>query len=361
MTVIDTMKKHLRQATPDLGAHQVDLLSRLIPALMRCRSVNLMKVAGAMSGPAHKMSRYRRLQRFFSSALSPRIFSQWIVDRLVRPDRVTLLTLTMDRTHWRFGQAEQNLLCLGLLYGGVSIPLETLPLGKAGNSNTQERMLVLRRAWSYLKDTPCCLLADREFIGGEWFAQLLARPEMDFVIRIRENSQVTFAEGRTTDLGLWVRRLPKGHTWYYYEILLYESGTPVHVNLVCHRSLQDEVILLVTNRSDLKQALGWYRQRWSIETTFSCLKSRGFDLEDTHLTHPDRLALLMGVLSWCLLWCVLVGLEHHQRKAIPLKKHGRKAISFVRLGLDSVQEAIHNFSHRWREYRHYCRLLLSCT
>lgn len=142
------------------------------------------------------------------------------MDRLVAPEQVALLPLTMDRTHWKLDQTDQNLLCLGLLLGEVAIPLEIFPLGKAGNANTQERKQMMRRAWSYLQKGHGCLLADREFIGGDGWAFLGERPGRDFVIRLRENSQVPFADGPTTELGQWVEHLPKGCTWYYHDVLL---------------------------------------------------------------------------------------------------------------------------------------------
>jgi transposase len=44
-----------------------------------------------------------------------------------------------------------------------------------------------------------------------------------------------------------------------------------------------------------------YRERWSIETLFAALKSRGFDLEQTHLTAPDRIERLIALLALALL------------------------------------------------------------
>ena len=135
----------------------------------------------------------------------------------------------------------------------------------------------------------------------------------------------------------------------------------MQVHLVCHRSEKGELVLLATNRSDLNQVRSIYKTRWSIETAFGFLKSKGFDLGKTHLTTPKRIQLLLGVLSLTLLWGLLVGLEADQHKPIPVKNHGRKAISFVRLGWDHLQDTIGNFDCQWKEFRHYCRLLLSCT
>jgi hypothetical protein len=361
MRVLDTLKKHLTQAQAELSRHRLDLLSSLMPALIQVRSVNLMKVATAMPGPANKMSRYRRVQRFFSSGVSPDVFTPLILNKVIKPGKQLFLTLTMDRTHWKWGQTDLNLLCLGLLHQDVSIPLESVSLGKAGNSNTKERKKLFRKAWQYLKSYSCCLLADREFIGTEWLAFLLGLPGLDFIIRIRCEGWITLPNGTKRYLSHLVRNLPKGKTRIYENVTLYEQSDQVRVHLVCHRSEKGELVLLATNRSDLHQVRAIYKKRWSIETAFGFLKSKGFDLEETHLTKPKRIQLLLGVLSLTLLWGLLVGLEADRHKPIPVKNHGRKTISFVRLGLDHLQDSIGNFDHQWKEFRHYCRLLLSCT
>ena len=131
-------------------------------------------------------------------------------------------------------------------------------------------------------------------------------------------------------------------------------------NLVCHRPVHGERILLLTEPT-LRLVLALYGQRWTIETTFACLKSRGFNLEDTHLTHPQRLHLLLGLLAWTLLWALLVGEQLHHTKPIPIKKHGRRAISLFRRGLDQLTQIIHQARDQPKQAKPYEPILLSCT
>ena len=91
------------------------------------------------------------------------MFTHLIVSKLVRPDQRQVLV--MDRTHWKLGRTHLNLLCVGLVYQGVSIPLAYQSLQKPGNSNTDERKHLLTQVWAYLDARRCCLVADREFIG----------------------------------------------------------------------------------------------------------------------------------------------------------------------------------------------------
>ena len=91
---------------------------------------------------------------------------------------------------WRLGRTDVNVLCVGLVYQGVSIPLEYQSLQKPGNSNPDERKRILTKVLAYLDPRLCCLVADREFIGRAWFAFLLKQP-VDLVLRLRGNTSLT--------------------------------------------------------------------------------------------------------------------------------------------------------------------------
>ena len=80
----------------------------------------------------------------------------------------------MDRTNWKLGQLNINILVLALAYKGIAVPLFWTLLPKHGNSNTEERMQRMNRfleTFSYSKIL--CLTADREFVGDEWVSFLI--------------------------------------------------------------------------------------------------------------------------------------------------------------------------------------------
>jgi hypothetical protein len=53
--------------------------------------------------------------------------------------------LTLDRTNWRWGKKSINILMLAMVYKGIAIPIYWLLLNKRGNSNTRERIALLKR------------------------------------------------------------------------------------------------------------------------------------------------------------------------------------------------------------------------
>ena len=98
----------------------------------------------------------------------------------------------MDRTNWKFSNTNINIniLTLGIIYEGMAFPIVFKMMDKRGNSNTEERMELVQRFISLAgKDSIAHLMADREFVGSEWFAFLNSRG-IHYHIRIRENFRV---------------------------------------------------------------------------------------------------------------------------------------------------------------------------
>ena len=61
-----------------------------------------------------------------------------------------------------------------------------------------------------------------------------------------------------------------------------------------------------------------YAKRWEIESLFACLKGRGFNLEETHLTKMDRVSKLVAVNALAFCWAYHVGIHHDKQR--PLKR-----------------------------------------
>nr|WP_303046748.1 transposase [Deinococcus marmoris] len=78
-----------------------------------------------------------------------------------------------------------------------------------------------------------------------------------------------------------------------------------------------------------------YRKRWKIECLFRALKTKGFRLENTHMTLPARVTRLLCLRTLAYVWTVLVDIDQETA----LKTHGRLAWSFVTLGLRALVRA----------------------
>ena len=103
---------------------------------------------------------------------------------------IDLEYLIVDRSNWKRGTKNFNILTIGNLMENIFLPLYWLQLNKRGNSNLEDRKALIEgllnlvnKAGRTIKGS--ILLADREFIGQQWFEYLLSQ-DLSFVIRLRE-------------------------------------------------------------------------------------------------------------------------------------------------------------------------------
>ena len=83
------------------------------------------------------------------------------------------LVLVLDRTNWKLGEKNVNILMLRISYENVAFPLIFKMLDKIGNSNSCERITLIQNFIDWFgKDCIDCLLVDREFVDKEWLAFL---------------------------------------------------------------------------------------------------------------------------------------------------------------------------------------------
>lgn len=174
------------------------------------------------------------------------------------------------------------------------------------------------------------LVADREFMGQAWFTFLRQR-RIPRCIRLRENTRLDDAFVRDA-----FQKLERGQVRGLFE-RAWVYGSPMQV--VATLSPEGERVIVASDLSIL-ETLGVYRQRWTIECTFSALKSRGLGLEETHRVKAARIERLFGLLSLALVWMVRVGSWRAQTRPIPVKKHGRKAVGGAQYGWDLLAAAL---------------------
>jgi hypothetical protein len=303
-----------------LGVHldwhgaRLDFLARFILALFQVRSVNLARLAPVLSNRAKTSSNYIRLQRFFR----PFVIDQADIARTVASllPKETPWILTLDRTNWKLGRLEINLLVLGVAYRGLAIPLFWTALAKAGKSNTAERIALLTRGQqTFPTQRVAYLRADREFVGRDWLRYRLAH-RIPFRLRLKANVPLTSTRG-TSPLVQEFQDLRIGQS----RVLRQPRRLWGPVVFLSAKRLEDGDWRLIARDTYAHQAVAEYAVRWTLETLFAALKTHGFHLEATHLTQPARVERLLALLTLAAVWAVPVGLWGHDQQPIRQKKH----------------------------------------
>lgn len=330
--------QHIKELRETLNMHfhwnkaRITCFTNILVGLFLTRTVNLTSIAVAFEGDAKRLSRYRRIQRFFSGyEIDYKVIAKFIFGIFGFQE----IYLTLDRTNWKWGKSNINILTLGIVYKGIAIPIIWKLLDKYGNSDTPERIEIMKIFISYFgKACIKGLLADREFKGKTWFTWLIGE-KIPFYIRIAKNTVTSNSRGLSIDIdGLFYDvkvgeeriLIGKRNLW---GLKVYISGT---------RAPDGELVLIATN-DNLEQALKIYRKRWEIETLFQCLKGRGFNFEDTHIIDLDRIKKMVALLTIAFCWAHKTGEWYHTEvEPIIIKKHGRPAYSIFRYGLDLIRE-----------------------
>ena len=305
----------------------------LILALIQEKTVNLVTLSLSFQGKAEAESQYRRLKRFFTEVkLDEQIIGQLILKFLPAPP----YTVCVDRTNWKFGKANINILVIAIAHRGIAFPIVWSLLDKRGNSSTDERIELLQSFLRLVKAQEISFfLADREFIGDTWFSYLDKR-KIGFAIRVRNNSLIH----NWCSVSALFAHLPIG------ELRLLKNNYEIYgcqLRIAGMKLSQNDYAIIVTNHKPAHAFIA-YKRRWEIEMLFSALKKTGFDIEATHMTNLNKLQTLFSVLALAFTWAHHVGewLHDSKRKRLKRKSHFRREKSFFRHGLDYLKHLLNN-------------------
>ena len=336
---------------------RIKFFGLFISALCKVQTVCFEKLACSFDSSARMDSSLRRIQRFMAEyTLDTTLIARFVFSLLPHKPPYRLV---MDRTNWKFGSKDINILTLGILYKGVAFPLLFHVMPKFGNSSTRERInLINRFIQLFGRKSIECLLADREFIGYRWL-EYLNKMGIEYYIRIRENFWVEIpCNGHVIKASWLFNHLKVNECVFYHKIvrvnnqLCYLSASKV-LNKQGAPELQ---IIVFFNKPANAQIL--YKERWQIESAFKALKTSGFNIEDTHLTDINRICKLLALVFVAFAWVYKAGIYLDVLRPIKIKNHGRMAKSLFKYGLYYIANLL--FSNDIDKFSECCKFS-SCT
>jgi hypothetical protein len=350
----DTLKEFFGNK---MNLARIKFFGLFISALCKVQTVCFEKLACGFDSNVKTESSLRRIQRFISEySLDSDLVARFIFALLPHKPPYRLV---LDRTNWKFGTKNINILTLAIVYKGVAFPILFHTMPKFGNSCMQERIDLMERFIRLFGSSGIeCLLADREFIGDKWL-EYLNRLNIEYHIRIRENFWVEKpANGQKVKASWLFNNLKINERTFYHKIvrvngeLCYLSASKI----INKRNAPELQIIVSFNKPDRAQAL--YKERWQIESAFKALKTSGFNIEDTHLTDIERVSKLLSLVLIAFAWVYRVGIYLDTLRPIKIKKHGRRAKSLFKYGLTYIANLL--FSNDIDNFKQCCKFL-SCT
>ena len=341
----------------NMNLARIKFFGLFICALCKVQTVCFEKVATAFDSEAMVDSSLRRIQRFMAEyMLDTHLIARFVFSLLPHKGPYRL---TMDRTNWKFGSFNINILVLAVVYQGVAFPLLYKMMPKFGNSSTRERIDLMEDYITLFGvDSIDCLLADREFIGDHWLGYLNGR-HIRYHIRIRQNFWVIIPRNGHRVKASWLFGNLALNQYAFHTGIVYVNGQLCYLSaskILNRDGIRELQIIVSFNKPD--QAHSLYKERWQIESAFKALKTSGFNIEDTHLTDIDRINKLLALVIFAFTWAYLAGIFLDSLYPIKVKKHGRRAKSLFKYGLTYLASVL--FSNDIDKFKDICKFL-SCT
>ena len=187
------------------------------------------------------------------------------------------------------------------------------------------------------------LVADREYIGPEWF-KAWQEAGLHWVVRLRRNlyrQAINQAPGWR--YSKWRQRAKSRQRAVSKKIEL--EGLTVTLVVVANQQAQakEEVLYLLSSLENAAAISQAYQRRWLIEYCFKHLKSNGFELEDLSFRDKDKIRLLLAAVIVAYCWSIHQGLQLDKavKRKIFANQTTTRAVSVFRNGLDQLSSQIY--------------------
>ncbi len=180
--------------------------------------------------------------------------------------------------------------------------------GTNGHFPAETHVALLREVKALVPDTATVIfLGDGEFDSPELQAEADGCG-WEYVCRTAKNIPIGVADEWSSLEDLQVKRGKR--VFRKHALFTTAAYGPVMV-IAWWDAHYVEPIYLVSNMTSVHAACAWYQKRMRIKTFFSDQKSRGFQLDKSHLSDPRRVMRLMLAACFAYLWVIYLGTVAH--------------------------------------------------
>ncbi|NBB30329.1 transposase [Cellulophaga sp. BC115SP] len=170
-----------------------------------------------------------------------------------------------------------------------------------------------------------------QFIGHKWL-KWLKDQGLTFCVRVPQSHHIHRLNGDILKAKDLSKSFPNGT--YLVDCMVDSVWGNVYI-----KPLPDGDILFLFGNCNSKFLAQLYKKRWVIEACFQNLKTRGFNLEETHLQDLKRIQKLIAMVSIAYAFCVSLGIYVNRKiKPIKVNTDNYKINSFFRTGMNLIFE-----------------------
>jgi len=333
--------KQLYPAEPrgNLARH-LETLASMVTGIVLGKSCQLPKIASKIPGEVHPDSRVKQMSRWVQNdgITFGLYFLPFVQPLLTHLAQVRPLAFIMDGSAVARGCVT---LMVSLIYGRRAIPIAWLVIeGTKGHFPAETHVALLREVKAMVPETAqVVFLGDGEFDSPELQAEAEGSG-WEYVCRTAKNIQIG-VDGQW--LSLADLNVKRGKREFRQGVLFTHAAYGPVLVIAWWDAQYEEPIYLVSNLRSVQTACDWYRKRAHIETFFSDQKSRGFQLDKSHVSDPTRVLRLMLAACFAYLWVVYLGTVAHRDGWTPkIHRRHRCDLSLFQLGLRLLDHFLKN-------------------
>lgn len=347
-----TLNRTYKQLNGKANQQRVLTLTKMLYAMIKSGQSSLSRMGEELLAPTDVESRVKQAKRWLDSKYSDyNTFFLPHIQPLLKglADRGPLL-LAIDGSE--VGK-ECMALMVSVVWGKRALPLCWLVRkGKKGHMSSELHVEVLQQLTAILpSECQVVLLGDGEFDSNGLQAFCEGR-RWKYVLRTAKTNTIATSSGEEFAIGE-LYPMPEHNHWFLEQVYFTkERYGPINC-LVWHSPHQDEPIYLVSNLAWAKDIMDYYTRRFSIETLFGDIKSRGFNIHKVRIDNPERLNTLLMVV--CIAFLLAFALATFQEKLQPywpkfLRKDRVSAYSFFQIGLRAFRFFINQHMRIFPQY-----------
>lgn len=286
-------------------AQHLTILAAFISGIVASKSSQLPSIATKIADRAKPESRVKRLSRWLDNEhIKEEIYFLPYAESLLQCLALETLVLVMDGSVVGRGCCA---LMISVIYKGRALPLAwRVRQVPKGHFPEDFHINLVELVMSVIPEgTEVVFLGDGEF-DGIYLQEVMNESGWFYACRTAKSTVATW-EGIQFNLDLLGSSIKPGMLIELKEVQFTRNAYGPVMVMCCWAKDEAEPLYLVSNLSLAEEAIKYYQKRFRIETFFSDQKSRGFNIQKSHLEDPQRLSRLLIASCLAYIWIVYLG------------------------------------------------------
>jgi hypothetical protein len=316
-------------------AQHMNTLAGAVNGIVRSGKSHLKAMAKKSPDKSKVESRIKRTSRFLQNEQvdAQTYYLPFITALLVGLARSGPLVLVIDGS-----EVGRNCLALviSVIYGKRTLPLVWVVVqGKKGHFPEETHQQLVQTVKPLIpQGSDVIFLGDGEFDGIQLQADIAANG-WQYVCRTAANRCLFDGED---DFSLGDIYLQPGDCLEIPDVGFTQANYGPVLVIAWWRPDQKKPIYLVSNMELGEEACYWYSKRFRIETFFSAQKSRGFHLDKSHISDPQRISRLLIAACLAYIWVIYLGAIAIRDEWVSIiHRPDRCDLGLFQLGLDLLE------------------------